>query len=55
MQYNTVSGQIAPDDVNVVDSVSIGAKMECEYIAGLPNGFYDPISSPIKTMSILKK
>lgn len=29
--------------------------MEREYIAGLPNGFYNPISSPIKTMSLLKK
>lgn len=53
--YSPVSGQIAPNDVNVVDSLSIGAKMECEYIAGLPNGFYDPISSPVRTMSNLKK
>ena len=29
--------------------------MEKEYIASLPNGFYNPISSPIKTMSLLKK
>ena len=29
--------------------------MEREYISSLPNGFYNPISSPIKTMSLLKK
>ncbi len=29
--------------------------MEREYVDSLCNGFYDPISSPIKTMSILKK
>ena len=53
--YNPVSGQIAPSNVNVADSFSIGAKMECAYIATLPDGFHSPISSPIKTMSILKK
>ncbi len=26
-----------------------------EYVASPPNGFYDPIISPIKMMSILKK
>ena len=53
--YNPVSGQIAPSNVNVADSFNIGAKMECAYIATLPDGFHSPISSPIKTMTILKK
>ena len=53
--YNPVSGQIAPSNVNVADSVSIGAKMERAYITTLPDGFRSTISSPIKTMSILKK
>ena len=53
--YNPVSGQIAPADVNVADSIGIGAKMERESIASLPDGFYNPISSPIKMMSVLKK
>ena len=44
-----------PADVNVADSLSIGAKMESRYIANLPDGFYNPISSLIKTISILKK
>ncbi|XP_014676492.1 PREDICTED: uncharacterized protein LOC106816405 [Priapulus caudatus] len=29
--------------------------MESKYIASLPDGFYDPISSPIKKMSVLTK
>ena len=53
--YNPVSGQVAVADINVADSIVIGDKMEREYIASLPNGFFNPISSPIKTMSILKK
>ena len=53
--YNPVSGQIAPADVNVADSIGIGAKMESKYISNLPDGFYNPICSPIKTMSVLKK
>ena len=39
--------------MNVADSIEIGQKMEREYIAILR--FYNPISSPIKTMSLLKK
>jgi len=53
--YNPVTGQIAPAEVNVADSIAIGESMESKYISKLPGGFYDPISSPIKTMSILKK
>ena len=32
----------------------IGDKLENNYINKLPGGFYDPISSPIKTMCVLK-
>ena len=53
--YYPVSGQIASTDVNVADSIIIGDRMKREYIASLPNGFFNPISSPIKTMSVLKK
>ena len=52
---NPVTGQIAPNEVNVADSIQIGDQMECKYIASLPHGFYNAISSPIKTMHILKK
>ena len=53
--YNPVTGLIAPDDVNVANSMVIGEKMQSKYIASLPDGFYNPISSPIKTMYALKK
>ena len=51
--YNPITKQISPAEVNVPDSIEIGEKMEREYIAILWS--YDPISSPIKTMSLLKK
>ena len=53
--YNPVTGQVTPADVNVVDSFFIGEKMECAYTATLSEGFHSPISSPIKTISIIKK
>ena len=52
--YNPVTGQIAPADVNVADSIVIGEKMEIEFISSLPDGFHKAISSPIKTMHVLK-
>ena len=50
-----LTGQIAQINVNVADSILIGEKMEREYIASLPNGFFNPISGPITTMSVSKK
>ena len=52
--FNPVTGQIASTDINVADSIVIGEKMEREFIASLPGGFYKPISSPIKTMCVFK-
>ena len=52
--YNPVTGQIASADVNVADSILVGEKMEREFISSLPDGFYNAISSPIKTMCTLK-
>ena len=52
--YNPVTGQIANDSVNVADSLVIGNKLESKYIASLPKGFTDPISTPIKTMDVRK-
>ena len=49
--YNPVTGQIAPEYVNVADSLLIGERMAECYSASLPGGFYAPISCPIKTMS----
>ena len=48
--YNPVTGQIAPEYVNVADSLLIGERMAECYNASLPGGFYAPISYPIKTM-----
>lgn len=52
--YNPVTGQIASSDVTVTNSIEIGEQMERNFIAGLPEGFYKRISSPIKTMSVTK-
>ena len=52
---NFLTGQIAQTNVNVADSILIGEKMEREYITSLPNGFFNPISSPITRMSVSKK
>ena len=52
--YNPVSGQIASIEVNVTDSIAIRMKMESDYIASLPEGFYNTVSSPIKTMCVVK-
>lgn len=52
---NPVTGELAPAEVNVADAFVIGEQMASKYMASLPDGFYNPISSPIKTMDILKK
>ena len=52
--YNPVTGQIAPYLVNVAESIAIGEQIERKYRASLPEGFFNTISSPIKTMSVLK-
>ena len=53
--YNPVTGKIASAVVNVADSMVIGEQMKTRYIASLPDGFYNHISSPIKTMDVDKK
>ena len=50
-----LTGQIAQTNVNVADSILIGEKTEREYIASLPNGFFNPSSGPITTMSVSKQ
>ena len=53
--YNIVNGQISPDEVNVVEAVSIGEKMATSFKNSLPNGFHTKISTPVKTMEKLKQ
>ena len=48
--YNPVTGQIAPEYVNVADSLLIGERMAECYSASLPGGFYSLICCPIQTM-----
>ncbi|KAH3721966.1 hypothetical protein DPMN_064914 [Dreissena polymorpha] len=50
--YNPVTGQIAPEHVNVANSSEIGEKLEKAYVAGLPGGFFliDVIRCPCKAM-----
>ena len=48
--YNPVTGQIAPEYLNVADSLLIGERMAECYSASLRGGLYAPISCPIKTM-----
>ena len=50
-----LTGQIAQTNVNVADSILIGEKMEREYIASLPNGFFNPSSGLITTKSVSKQ
>lgn len=45
---------LMPEHVNVANSSAIDEKLEKTYVAGLPGGFYKPISSPIKSMSVIK-
>ena len=42
--YNPVTGQIAPEYVNVADSLLVGERMAECYSACLPGGFYARIS-----------
>ena len=53
--FNSVTGQIAPDLVNVAESIVIGEQMESKYRASRPEGFFNTISSPIKTKSALQR
>jgi len=52
---NPVSCQIVPAEVSVVNSIEIGEKIEREYIASLPNEFYNFISSPIDNVCSQKQ
>jgi hypothetical protein len=54
-QYNIITGQIASDDINVADTLSIGERMKTDLISSLPEGFHESISSPVKTMEAMKK
>ena len=53
--YNIVNGQVASDNINVNKALVIGKKMAVSFQQSLPNGFHSKISTPVKTMELLKQ
>ncbi len=53
--YNIVSGQIASPKINVEEALSIGRQMKAKFVSNLPEKFHTSISSPVKTMEMMKK
>ncbi|KAG0710302.1 hypothetical protein GWK47_023103 [Chionoecetes opilio] len=52
---NIVTGRIAPDAVNVDNSVALGKEQMKQFEAGWPESFHEPLSNKVVTMSINKK
>ena len=48
-------GKVAPKDVNVADSLMLGAQMATIFHNSLPSGFHAKLSSCLKTMEHLKR
>ncbi len=53
--FNIVSGKVAEPSVNVHDALHIGHACMESYKSKLPDGFYNPISSPVITMASARK
>ena len=53
--YNIINGQIAQEEINVVEAVIIGEKIATAFMNSLPTGFHAKISTPVKTMEKLKQ
>ena len=53
--YNIINGQIAQEEINVVEAVNIGEKMATAFKNSLPTGFHAKISTPVKTMEKLNQ
>ena len=52
---NIVTGRIAPDIVNVDNSVAMGKEQMKQFDTGWPATFYEPLSNKVVTMSVTKK
>ena len=52
---NIMTGRIAPDAVNVDNSVAMGKEQMNQFETGWPNTFYEPLSNKVVTMSVTKK
>lgn len=53
--YNIVTGQIASPEINVEQALDIGRQMKAKFVSNLPEKFHTSISSPVKTMEMMKK
>ena len=52
--YNPVTYHITSIDVHIADLIVLGEKMDREFIASLPDGFYKASSIRIQTMCMFK-
>lgn len=52
---SVVTGQIAPQPVNVDETVDIGTKQLKEFKSKLHEGFYDTINMKVEIMAVMKK
>lgn len=52
---NIVSGEIAPENVNVHEAISKGKEVIKKFKESWPSGFYQTISQPVITMDTTKK
>ena len=52
---NSVIGRIAPNAVNVDNSVAMGKEQMKQFETGWPKTFYEPLSHKVVTMSVTKK
>ena len=54
-QSNIINGRIAPDEVNIHDSLATGEEMATQFISNLPSGFHNPIKTKVVTIEAMKK
>ena len=52
---NIVTGRIAPDAVNVDNSVAMGNEQMKQFETDWPKTFYEPLSNKVVTMSVTNK
>ena len=52
---NIVTGRIAPNAVNIDNTVAMGKEQMKQFETGWPKTFYEPLSNKVVTMSVTKK
>lgn len=53
--YSIINGQVAPEEVNVEDALSVREKMVTSFQKGMPSGFHSKIACPVETMEQLSE